>query len=156
VTVQGSLAEVKTLEVSVSLNGAPAKDHQDITGGRLDQFAVYLPRDTDGNLLIHINGLSDDLCQRASGMAGVQVRPAPPYLIEVSVPVLPVPAKLCTLTVVPTGDGTVTSNPPGLLCDSTNKCRYDFPYGTMVTVVPTVGVKTYGVSWNGDCKGTDA
>lgn len=156
ITVQGSLAEVKTLEVSLQLNGVPAKDTQDITGGRMDRFAIYLPKDSEGNLLVHINGLSDDLCQRATGMAGVQVKPAPPYLIEVSVPVLPVPAKLCTLTVTPNGDGTLVSNPPGLICDGTSKCRYDFPFGTPVTLMPSPGSKSYGVAWGGACSGTDA
>jgi hypothetical protein len=54
-----------------------------------------------------------------------------------------------------TGNGTVTSNPPGIDCGPT--CSYSFPYNTVVTLSATPIPPSTFTGWNGDegvCSGT--
>lgn len=49
------------------------------------------------------------------------------------------------------GDGTVTSDPPGLSCGST--CSYAFAYGAQVTLTATAAAGSTFTGWTGDCSG---
>jgi hypothetical protein len=61
-----------------------------------------------------------------------------------------------TLTVSKVGDGgwsgTVTSNPAGINCGA--DCTEIYGHDTLVTLTARPGVKSYLVSWGGDCSGT--
>lgn len=64
----------------------------------------------------------------------------------------PPPPSAYTLSVGKTGDGTVTSNPAGIVCGQS--CTADFGTDSTVTLtaVPPAGVSFAG--WGGDCSGT--
>ena len=56
------------------------------------------------------------------------------------------------LRVVPSGPGTVVSNPAGLISCGAD-CTEDIPEGTSVTLIPVAGVKAAFTGWGGDCTG---
>ncbi len=58
------------------------------------------------------------------------------------------PSELVTLTVV--GNGTVTSNPAGIICSNAT-CTATFPLGTSVTLTSTLPTGTSFVAWGGAC-----
>jgi formylglycine-generating enzyme required for sulfatase activity len=58
----------------------------------------------------------------------------------------------CLLTVEKVGDGTVTSNPPGVNCGTS--CTMEVPVGTKVTLTAAAATPFSGSFWEG-CSGTD-
>ncbi len=61
------------------------------------------------------------------------------------------------LTVMVTGDGSITSNPIGVECASGTTCVTQFPSGTSVTLIPQGGATGAFGSWSGaGCAGTAA
>lgn len=159
VTVEGLTGSVSSLSVSTTLDGrATLAPIPDLTQ-RLDKFAIFLPRNTNGVLAVSIVGHSADNCVVAKGQAEVQVKPAPPTFVRLSVPISSSAVgatKQCALRVELYGTGKITSTPPGIDCSATNgkavTCSGDFPVGTQVTLTPTVDNKVYGVSFDGLCK----
>ena len=60
-----------------------------------------------------------------------------------------------TLTVVISGNGSVTSNPAGISCPS--KCSASFKSGTLVTLTETPAAGSYFVGWSGGgCSGSNS
>jgi 6-phosphogluconolactonase (cycloisomerase 2 family) len=61
-----------------------------------------------------------------------------------------------TMTVAPSGSGTVDSNPQGINQCATNggTCSASFPQGTQVTLRPKAGNGSSFSGWNGACSGT--
>ncbi|HUQ04198.1 MAG TPA: hypothetical protein VM261_16980 [Kofleriaceae bacterium] len=58
------------------------------------------------------------------------------------------------LAVTVTGEGSVTSNPPGIACGST--CMADFDPLASVTLTPTPAATSVFEEWGGDCSGSGA
>ena len=56
------------------------------------------------------------------------------------------------LEIAKTGDGTVTSSPPGVNCGST--CSAEFPTGTVVVLTPAASARSVFKGWTGQCFGT--
>jgi len=62
------------------------------------------------------------------------------------------PISRYTLTIEETGNGTVTSNPTGILCGADNdQCRYEFEGGETIKLSATPNVGWALAAWNGDC-----
>lgn len=160
VTVEGLTGSVSSLSVSTTLNGtASLAPIPDLTQ-RLDKFAIFLPRKTSGVLAVSLVGHSADNCVVAKGQAEVEIKPAPPTFVRLSVPISSSAVgatKQCALKVELYGTGSVSSMPAGISCSATNgkavTCTGDFPVGTQVTLNSTVDSKVYGVSFDGLCKG---
>lgn len=160
VTVEGLTGAVSSLSVTTTLNGAPSQNSIPELTQRLDKFAIYLPRNTSGLLNVTLVGHSADNCVVAKGQAEVEIRPAPPTFVRLSVPISTSAVgavKQCALKVELHGTGKVTSTPTGIDCSSTAgkavTCSGDFPVGTSITLNSTVDAKVYGVSFDGPCKG---
>ena len=59
------------------------------------------------------------------------------------------------LTVSESGDGTVTSNPPGINCGpGAGQCSATFPPGQVVSLTATPGTGSTFAGWGGACSGT--
>jgi hypothetical protein len=56
-----------------------------------------------------------------------------------------------TLEVTVSGDGAVTSDPPGIDCPDT--CSFNFPEGSEVTLTPVPAPTADLAAWDGDCAG---
>ncbi len=160
VTVEGLTGAVSSLSVTTTLNGAPSQNSIPELTQRLDKFAIYLPRNTSGLLNVTLVGHSADSCVVAKGQAEVEIRPAPPTFVRLSVPISTSAVgstKQCALKVELHGNGKVTSTPAGIDCSSTVgkavTCSGDFPVGTSITLNSKVDAKVYGVSFEGPCKG---
>jgi hypothetical protein len=148
VTVEGLTGSVSSLSVATTLNGKPSQTPVPDLTQRLDKFAIFLPRNTSGVLGVSIVGHSADNCVVAKGQAEVEVKPAPPTFVRLSVPIsssVVGGTKQCALKVELFGTGKITSTPAGIDCSATNgkavTCSGDFPVGTQVTLTPTVDSK---------------
>ena len=162
VTVEGLTPEITSLFMTTTLAGKPAQQGHEFTG-RLDQLAVYLPRETSGLLNLRLVGRSSERCLVASGEAQVSVVPAPPTRYDVKITLAAAAAgapKACALTVLVKGKGSVESTPPGISCvgtgPTTSQCSYDFAVGSQISLSATADAKSIGVLWGGDCSGTAA
>lgn len=153
VSVQGLFPDVNSLEVSAIFNGAPAKNNQ-LIQKTLSQFVVYLPKSSSGTLSLAATALALDQCKIGVGQAVLQVQPSAPFVYELTLPIAQAAGKTCTLTVERSGQGSVTSMPPGISCDTQPSCSADFPVGTQVTLSATVSPKSLGVTWSGACTGS--
>lgn len=159
VTVEGLTGSISSLSVSTTLNGnASLAPIPDLTQ-RLDRFAIFLPRNTSGRLGVSLVGHSADNCVVAKGQAEVDIKPAPPTFVRLSVPISSSAvgaSKQCALKVELYGRGKITSTPEGIDCSATGgaavTCSGDFPVGTMITLNSTTDNKVYGVSFDGLCK----
>ena len=66
-----------------------------------------------------------------------------------------VPIGAAVLTVSESGDGTVTSNPPGINCGpGAGQCSATFPPGQVVSLTATPGTGSTFAGWGGACSGT--
>ncbi|MBD3853048.1 MAG: hypothetical protein IFK93_17190, partial [Acidobacteria bacterium] len=63
--------------------------------------------------------------------------------------VVAVEPQILTVTKAGTGEGTVTSDPPGIDCGAT--CAAPFDYGTVVTLTPSPDAGSHLVGWSGNC-----
>jgi Divergent InlB B-repeat domain/Bacterial Ig domain/Glucodextranase, domain B len=63
------------------------------------------------------------------------------------------PATKFTLTTTKTGQGTITSNLPGINCGTT--CAFDYASGTSITLTATPDAGSSFSSWGGACAGTN-
>ncbi len=59
----------------------------------------------------------------------------------------------CYLTVAKSGDGTVTSDPPGINCGT--DCSESYPQGTVVTLTAQADPGATLIGWSGACSGTN-
>ncbi|HTZ95958.1 MAG TPA: alkaline phosphatase family protein [Terriglobales bacterium] len=61
---------------------------------------------------------------------------------------------LLTVNFAGTGAGSVSSNPPGINCDT--NCSHSFSFGTQVTLTETPGANAQFAGWSGNCTGTQS
>ena len=94
---------------------------------------------------------SDTLAAERVFTTDVQVIPPVLPFAGTGCPGLPTTSKL---TVTQTGNGTVTSQPPGIDCGAA--CSADFDLGALVTLTATPAQGSYFAGWSGACTGLDA
>lgn len=156
VHVEGALADLQSLRVTASLDGAPAHNAEQIDTS-LDLFVVYLPISMQGELLIDVTGLAADQCKLATGQSKISIPVTPPDStpapLDVTLTLATVATKMCTLTVTLVGNGQVISSPPGLQCNKAGTCSQEFPAATQVTLHAVPGPANVA-SWSGDCSGS--
>lgn len=154
INVNGLLPEVGLLRVDLTLNGRPALEGEFEITQNLDRFAVRLPNidQSYGLLEVNIGGIVEDGCRISAGKAAVQLMPGT-FAVEVSVALTPLPEKLCRVTVVRSGAGTVISEPPGIDCG--DRCAGDFPISKPMRLTASrVGIANLAANWSGDCTGS--
>jgi hypothetical protein len=166
VSVEGLTPDIVSLNVATTLNGTPSKQAIPELTTRLDQFAIYLPRNTAGTLGVKIVGHSVENCVVAKGEGQIEVKPAPPTFVKMNVTISTGAVgagKQCSLKVEVRGKGKVTSAPAGIDCSNTDfksapvTCSADFAVGTSITLTADAGgdAKVLGAVFAGPCSGTN-
>lgn len=166
VSVEGLTPDIASLNVTTTLNGAPSKQSIPELTTRLDKFAIYLPRNTAGTLGVKIVGHSVENCVVAKGEGQIDVKPAPPTFVPMTVSISTASVgsgKQCALKVEVRGKGKVTSSPAGIDCSNSDfksapvTCSADFAVGTSITLSADTGndPKILGAVFGGLCSGTN-
>jgi hypothetical protein len=152
ISVEGVTPDLHALHVRSTLNGVSAKNEQDIVNN-LSAFVAYLPPGSRGTATFEVSGVTTNLCQTATGtIAGVLPEEAP-YRLDLTVRLAPTATTTCPLTVDVTGQGTVTSEPPGITCDQAGACRISVLQGSRVTLSAAPGPRSYDFAWGAPCAG---
>lgn len=166
----GCSGDQATVEVSVT--GLPPRlDHLDVTaridGARLsgpsvvaqrpDSFLVRFPNSPGrrGTLTVHLDALDLDLCLIAAGEQPLALDGSDQYQMQVALVALPQKACRLELSKSEGPSGTVTSDPPGLLCGpACTTASATYPPGTQVVLHATPDSSAYFAGWLGACYGT--
>lgn len=166
VSVEGLTPDITSINVATTLNGAPSKQAIPEITTRIDQFAIYLPRNTAGTLGVKLVGHSIENCVVAKGEGQIDIKSAPPTFVPMKVAISSSAVgsgKQCSLKVEVRGKGKVTSAPAGIDCSNTDfkaapvTCSADFIVGTSITLTADTGgdAKVLGAVFAGPCSGSN-
>ncbi len=149
ISLGGLTPDMSTLRVTATLAGTPDKVEEYAAA---PVIGLRLPQGTSGQLALTISGIADDHCVLGLGRAEVQVDGQ--ERVDASVQLVTLPARVCTLSLAPSGDGVgaVTSDPAGLSCG--DRCALDLPVGSAVTLTAAPDAASYFAGWSGGCSGT--
>lgn len=148
VTVNGINNDVQFLRVYVSINGAMLPRSPKTFENNNSMFWVPIDQETRGPVSIAVEALKET-CQVANGKVDGTV--GADQVTDFAVNLAFLPSRLCRVSIITKGDGTVTSSPLGINCGSS--CEADFPYGTALTLTATPKISTFPAAWKGLCEG---
>lgn len=146
-------SRVRSLAVGLSLPDRPAPPPRSVTYN-LDSFLLQLPAGTHGRIAVLVDGLDAAGCKLQEGDTALEVGGPPRYQATVDLRTLAEEERGCRLVVQRTGDGVVTSTPPGILCSAAeDRCAASFPLGTPITLEAQPAGSTYFAGWSSACEG---
>ncbi len=150
--VKNVTAEMKTLQVAVTLDGRPAPQRYEFTQG-LGEIALRIRKQQIGLglLSVDLTGLTDGGCLVAKGRYETTVSADMP-LREMEVTLANLSPARCSLSVDRVGDGSVTSIPAGVNCGTS--CTMEVEMGTKVTLTAMIATPYSGSFWEG-CDGVN-
>ncbi len=139
--------DVVALQVATTLDGKAATQQYEFTQG-LGEVAIKLRKEQlgQGQLSVDLTGWSAGRCLVATGKYDAKLSADKSYE-EVYVALAVMSPVKCLLTVEKVGDGTVTSNPPGVNCGTS--CTMEVPVGTKVTLTAATATPFSGSFWEG-------
>jgi len=145
--------DLVTLQVATTLDGRAATQQYEFTQG-LGEVAIKLRKEQlgQGQLSVDLTGWSSGRCLVATGKYDAKLSADKSYE-EVYVALAVMSPVKCLLTVDKVGDGTVTSNPPGVNCGLS--CTMEVPVGTKVTLTAATTTPFSGSFWEGCSKVDD-
>ena len=120
-------ADVSALQIDALFDGKRALTRAEYTT-HLGEVAVRISKERlrAGSLSILLWGLAVDRCKVSSARYDLTIAsPDLGFFVETDLPLVPLPEKLCTLTVEKDGLGTITSIPSGIDCETC--VRRSFP-----------------------------
>lgn len=151
VQVEG-VVEARTLKAWGTVKATPLLSDYLVSEGPR-RFEVRVPRSQADTIDLLVKGYSLDRCLVAQGQLPVTLSQTSPEFISVRLPLTVADRKVCTLRVEQKGEGSVVSDPPGLLCERPGVCSADFPHGTRVTLSRNVPTQSIDFAWYGACLG---
>lgn len=147
VRLTGSTPDVDAVQVTFSLNGTadPRSPYQFSKNTTFFGIQLYAP-DNVGTLNVGVELLGKQ-CIISSGQNQVKLEGKDVYELEIQI--VPKTTKSCLVTVMKYGDGTVTSQPPGILCGSSCTGYFDNDKPVRLDAMP--GIPGTPFIWGGDC-----
>jgi len=165
VTLLGLSSEVNGVRVHARLNTAPAHKpmvfQEGLGPATVDyQFAVRLPRGSQGSVSLSIQTLTSDFCY-VSDDPEVVAQISPGQVVPVMLTVSRLPQTLCPLRLekTSTGPGFVEVQAPSLdcskpeLCRCTGSCEFRLPKGSSAILRADGENQTKLLAWGTDCGG---
>lgn len=152
VTLSGVAADTRSLLATSYLNGKREQEPA-VFAGTQTRFGVRLPAGVRGQLAIDIDALGDDRCSFAAGRGEATLQGE--GQIEMSIPLRMLLFRTCSLTVkkLGSGEGWISSDPPGILCGSAgDQCFFQFQQSSTVTLQPNAGTQAHFDGWSMDCR----
>lgn len=145
--VKNVTAEMKTLQVELTLDGKPASQQYEFSQG-LEDVVIRLPKAHigQGQLIANLYGLRVDRCRVLSGKYEATVS-AYKTVSATDVTLSSLTPMQCLLTVEKIGDGSVTSIPDGLRCGTS--CALYVSVGTKVALTAMTRSPFTGTFWDG-------
>lgn len=151
VNIHGDLGTSKALHLSAKVAGFRADQEVAVS----QRFAVWLPENARGQLVLDVNALQGDGCSLAAGTttATAGIEPS----IEVSVTLAPWSLPYCPVEVEKSGPGSVVLRAEGVVdtCDTPSllatTCTTFIPTGGTATLSAVPEPRGFFTGWSGDC-----